>query len=643
MPDNNARLGETDFDRPTASVHPGDPGATIGLDAIAAVSTRRGFGDYELLGEIARGGMGVVYKARQVSLNRHVALKMLLAGEFAGPTDVLRFRQEAEAVANLDHPNILPIFEVGEYDGRQYFSMKLIEGGSVFTLSSRTAVRELLPAFIKVTRAVHYAHQRGILHRDLKPANILIDADGTPYVTDFGLAKRLGSDDGRTRTGAVLGTPSYMSPEQARGDKGITTAADVYALGAVLYEAIAGRPPFGAETVYETVKAVIETEPADPRLLNPQADRDLAAVAMKCLAKDPARRYESAAALADDLDRWLAGGPTIARPPSLTGLVWRWLRRNAAAGAGLATLGVAAGLTGAFAPFALGGGTPLLLPPDVGPFNPLRRINTIQAEPAVRWTVLALAAVLLIGGGWFVRLIARPKTARAALGAAAAVGLISALTTFAFFGPMFATLGQGMRLSSLHPIANPDEIILARPDLAHPGTPIPNADVEYLSQFLTEAERAGSEHVRAFAIQDLQRRALTANRVHNGLAAGWVVLGFILATGLVWSLHGTWAADHVGRSGRGPVGRAVVYLELYLPVLALTAWTLLVIGLTITLSLTRTDGRPSWSSRLIPLAGGCLLVGLAHAGVIRRWRWWTRLGLYLLCIAAILGGVLAIE
>src|ERR1051325_7366015 len=271
------------------------------------VAVGQSFGDYELLTEIARGGMGVVFRARQIALNRIVALKMILAGRLANPDDVTRFRTEAEAAAKLQHPNIVAVFDVGAQDGQSFFTMEYIEGVSLDQkLAQGPLACKAAARYVRIlARAVHYAHQQGILHRDLKPSNILIDSFDEPHITDFGLAKRLDSGkSGHTRAGAILGTPSYMSPEQAQGKIDLLgPAADVYSLGAILYELLTGRPPFRADTPLDTVMQVIDHQPVPPRLLNPKIDHDLETICLKCLEKDPLLRYASAEALGEDLER----------------------------------------------------------------------------------------------------------------------------------------------------------------------------------------------------------------------------------------------------------------------------------------------------------------------------------------------------
>ncbi|MFO1500216.1 MAG: protein kinase [Verrucomicrobiota bacterium] len=293
----------------------------------------RSFGDYELIEEVARGGMGIVYKARQASLDRIVAVKMLLLGPLASTEFVKRFRAEASAVAALSHPNIVGIYEVGVIHGQHYFAMEYVEGESLSKilingpLPARRAARHLTI----VAEAIHYAHERGILHRDLKPSNVLIDSNDQPHVTDFGLARRLDGDSDLTMTGQVLGSPNYMPPEQATARRGkLDRRSDVYSLGAMLYHLLTSRPPFGAESLTDTLDQVLNSEPVSPRLLHPNLPRDLETICLKCLEKDPEKRYPTAQEFAQELDRFLCGRPIEARPVAPLERVWRWCRRKPA-------------------------------------------------------------------------------------------------------------------------------------------------------------------------------------------------------------------------------------------------------------------------------------------------------------------------
>jgi tetratricopeptide (TPR) repeat protein len=345
-PDATRYAGERPGLQTPTPTPPGSSSSSLSAD----MGLPRPFGGYELLAPLGRGGMGVVYRARQLAPERLVALKMIRSGELATEEDVRRFRLEANEAARLDHPNIVPVYEVGEHQGRHFFTMRLIEGGGLDRRLDRFAGDPAAAARLvaAVARAIHHAHQRQVLHRDLKPANILLDAEGRPHVADFGLAKRLGGE-GEASQSAGFGTPEYMAPEQARGEARLTTAADVYALGGVLYALLAGRPPFRGASHWETIEQVLVREPAPPSEHRPGCPRDLETVCLKCLEKEPARRYGSAEGVADDLERWLRGEPITARPVGRLERAAKWVRRQPAQAtlAAALALAVLAGSAGA--------------------------------------------------------------------------------------------------------------------------------------------------------------------------------------------------------------------------------------------------------------------------------------------------------
>lgn len=313
----------------SASIHKTLPPSNDSSVSLLALPCR--FGDFQLVEELGRGGMGVVYRAQQTSLNREVAVKMVLRGQLASRADLDRFRVEAEAAARLDHPGIVPVYEVGDVEGRPYFCMKLIDG---WTLAERLAdgplpAREAARILAEVAHAIHFAHERGLLHRDLKPSNILLDRFGHAHVTDFGLAKQIADVGSLTRTGAVLGTPAYMAPEQAAGARGqVGPHSDVYSLGVILYHMLTGRPPFQAASPVDTVLMVLEQDPVPPRMLNPKADRDLEMIALRCLQKPTDLRYATAALLANDLEAYLNDEHISARTGRFTQIMSWWLRET---------------------------------------------------------------------------------------------------------------------------------------------------------------------------------------------------------------------------------------------------------------------------------------------------------------------------
>ncbi len=325
-----AFVNQTAIHSEASSLSAEEPSATQTINPAAGMRVKY-FGDYELQEEIARGGMGVVWKARQNSLNRTVAIKMILAGKLAGSAEVQRFLREAEAAANLQHPNIVAIHEVGEHDGQNYFSMDYVEGRDLGTIVSEGALPiQRAARYVKIiAEAIHFAHQRGTLHRDLKPQNVLIDTADQPRITDFGLAKFVEHDSRLTQSGAVMGSPSYMPPEQASGRHDqVGPHSDVYAIGAILYELLTGRPPFRGMTAMATMRQVMESDPVAPRKLNADVPQDLETICLKCLEKSPERRYHSARELSEDLGRFLNHEPIHARPASTLRKTISWTRRH---------------------------------------------------------------------------------------------------------------------------------------------------------------------------------------------------------------------------------------------------------------------------------------------------------------------------
>jgi hypothetical protein len=586
---------------------------------------------YEILGELGRGGMGVVYKARQTRLNRVVALKMILAGELASAAEVQRFRTEAEAAAHLDHPHIVPIYEVGEHHGQPYFSMKLVEGTCLsehlprLTREPRAAVR-LVAA---VARAIHHAHQRGIIHRDLKPANIMVDGQGEPLVTDFGLAKRVVSpggeprESGLTQTGSILGTPSYMAPEQARQPKALTTAVDIYSVGAILYELLTGRPPFQAETPLETVLQVLEKDPAPPRSLKPEIDRDLELICLKCLAKDPQQRYGSAEGLADDLDHWLAGEPLSVRPPAFASLLRIWLRQNFGAAGWTVVLGLIWGLFTGIATW--------LSRADFILFDHREAYARLpNLTPSVLGTIgrmpswLQIAAFLLLLPltsiiGLLVVLLVRPKNRAAAVTAGAATGLLWGLASFAFGVGWLFLVG-----TTLYPAGQADSDLRLLSETAHiEAGPTPQRSGADAKGTRDPAEQLFKKYPDLRGVPSRERGPLVYHKIMADLTEGiplgiWLGLLCTLGSCVVVSLVETAAAGILlRRLGRV---RAVIrpYIELVFPGVVMA---LALLGGTRRLLVGWFAGH---TGQLLVLVVALLLLGLAMTAVLRGWHWLVR-------------------
>jgi hypothetical protein len=598
---------------------------------------------YEILGEISRGGMGIVYRARQLSLNRTVAVKMLLAGQAASEGEALRFRTEAEAAAHLDHPNIVPLYEVGEHQGQPYFSMKLIEGGALSGF--RGPPEEAARLVALVAWAVHHAHQRGIIHRDLKPGNILLDQEGQPHVTDFGLARRLEGDSKLTRTGAIMGTPAYMPPEQASGKRGeVTVLADVYSLGAVLYELLTSRPPFQAETPLDTLLLMLEKAPEPPRQLSPALDRDLEAVCLKCLEKEPSRRYASAADLADDLERWGRGEPTRARPPSAWQAVRFWLRQNLRAAAWVLVVGVVLGVLTGFLSYVR-----ILQPPltyNLGlsygrlPATPRPWLGALpRVEGPALWALGGLTVLVMTTAGLAIVLLARPKSAGGDLSHGLAVGLVAAYVS-SLCGGVWAFAGSQVQ-NTLHGRGNvlafKDDLLMRQPWTVPDPLFIPGLGEVRRDFYPPDWQEQRYPDLRGLS-RDEQRKVLYDKMVVDATIG--------VQTGLLWALPlyftilflapavEALAAGSLLRRYQRPWPIAAAYIERIIPL----AFALILGGSTVYAAFwlwaTMTEG---WLKTVLrgywPIGASLAVLVVALVAAWRGWRWPLRLLLHAAWIA----------
>ena len=586
-------------------------------------STEKRFGDFELLDEIARGGMGVVYRARDVRLNRNVALKMILSGQFASENDVRRFQLEAEAAANLDHSGIVPIYEVGKHQGHHYFSMKLLEGGSLAESMSelRRDVREAVALLSKVARAVHHAHQRGILHRDLKPANILLDSEANPLVSDLGLAKDASRDSDLTHSGAIVGTPGYMSPEQAAAKKEITTAADIYSIGAILYEMLTGRPPHVGESPMDTLLKVIDENVVAPREVDPNLDRTLELICLHCLERNPEARYSSAAALADDLDHWLEGEPVSVRPPSFGEAIGTAVRMNLRSAIGAVLIG---GIIGGLFSFSmminfLQNGLPY--------FD--RTFSRFPSEPkptlllmlhdfavSTSWPMVVLLTFVSYLGLLFVGMlnvwIVRPKPGSSTFAMGIVSGLVMSMA-------VYVTIGFILLIGFAHNNTSTDIFQLA--DVAF-GTPAQQKEAreELMYRHPDIAKQNAKWRSQAFG-----------QKVYDNGVAGiptGIVTGFISSAILciLPAVLGTTFASRVMREEK-PRHAILLYIEFVFALVFLMI--ALFLQFLVALSPRAADWvDPRWYAHLPGFAVGAVAV----YAVFHRWDWRIRLALFMACV-----------
>jgi serine/threonine protein kinase len=577
---------------------------------------------YEVLGELGRGGMGVVYKARQVGLGRLTAVKVILSGGHSGEQDLARFRQEAETLGRLKHPNIVQIYEVGEHDGLPFFSLEYCPGGS---LDSRLNGSPLPPSeaaglVATLARAMHAAHQAGIIHRDLKPANVLLDEDGTPRITDFGLAKRVEDGGGLTQSGVVMGTPSYMAPEQAGGHSGlVTTAADVYALGAILYECLTGRPPFRAATPLDTILQVLQREPEPPSSLRPGIDRRLELICLKCLSRKPSDRYASADALAADLEHWRAGEPVSVQPPALTALLRLWLRQNFGAAGWTVVVGLGHGVILSLLTWLV------LIQPALKNLEPSYRRVTgdapwlVAAWAAPPWLAvpLDLLGILAIGlSGLVTARLVRPRNRQADV----AAGLVSG----AVAGVVFFTLcfGWVAGLLRLEPSLKDVRLLSTAAWDDHEGAGRPPAS-SARSRMLEKYP--GLRDVPARERGRVMHEKVTCDLWTGIPVAIWSGMFMSVGICVVVGVFGTALGGRLLRE-RGGVWKALLpYLEGVVPAALLCWWLAILVTPWV---LGGRLGLPIW---YIPLIIGVL--GLTVMGVLRGWHWAARMPLHAAWIA----------
>ena len=586
-------------------------------------------GEYVLVEEIARGGMGVVYRARHQKLGREVAMKVILSGQFASANDVRRFEMEAESAAALDHPGIVPIYEIGQHQGHHFFTMKLIEGGS---LAKRIPeLRKDLRAFVaivaQVAEAIDYAHRRGILHRDIKPANILLDNNSQPLVTDLGLAKRTETDSDLTGTGAIVGTPAYMPPEQATASKEITTSADVYAIGAVLYEGLTGRPPHQGDSPLATLMLAAKGEVQPPCSFNRQLDRSLELVCMKCLSREPNERYPSPGLLAEDLRRWLAGESVSVRPKSFVSVFGDLVSHQLRSAIGAMLIGIVGGLLTAL-PIYTNIATSLFS--EQGSAFNLTELRAQLPSLALResWWLhppawlgkqgLLLGFSISLFLGLAIEKVVRPKDTRQAIAVGLVAGLLMTIVQFGMYG--IAASWQ------THKLANSSRInSMARASLL--SEPQRQDAVEHLLAEYPDLRSAEPNH-RA----ELLGKVVSTQMMLAAPSSFLGTLGVCLTFSIIYCLAGTVHANQLSNAKVAWFSKLVRYLEVMVLLSGAMVTTVFVLLFTFGMIVNEHGAIPVPAQLIVILA-------IWIASTIPGWKmmqWYIRWPIYIICVVAAL-------